>query len=99
METLQNTNEFRRNQAKEKVEKLKGFYTHFTIYLIFIPVFIGLNIFGGSNFPWAIFPILGWGFGIVGHASETFGWNPFFGRNWEERKIKEFMNDDNSIHL
>ena len=99
METLQNNRSFRRQQAEEKVEKLKGFYTHFSIYLIFIPIFIGLNIYGGSNFPWAIFPILGWGFGVLGHAADTFSWNPFFGKDWEERKIKEFMNDENSINL
>ncbi|QIE58138.1 2TM domain-containing protein [Rasiella rasia] len=99
METLNNNREFRLQQAKEKVEKLKGFYTHFTIYLIFVPIFISINYFGGSNFPWAVFPIIGWGFGVFGHASETFGWNPFFGKNWEERKMKEFMDSDTSINL
>mgnify|MGYP005823879603 CR=1 FL=1 len=80
--------------ATEYVEKLKGFYIHFTIYLIFVPVFIYLNYTSGSDFPWAIFPIGGWGFGVAGHAAETFNWNPFFGKNWEERKIRELMDDD-----
>lgn len=97
MEPFKRTHDMKRQEAKEKVEKLKGFYSHFTIYLIFIPIFICLNYFGGSNFPWAIFPIVGWGFGVAGHASETFGWNPFFGKGWEERKIKEFMDNDSSF--
>jgi hypothetical protein len=80
--------------AKEQVEKIKGFYIHFTIYLIFVPVFIWLNYISESGFPWAIFPIGGWGFGVLGHASETFNYNPFFGKNWEERKIKEMMDKD-----
>jgi len=80
--------------AKEQVEKLKGFYIHFSIYLIFIPVFIWLNYISGAGFPWAIFPIGGWGFGVLGHASETFNYNPFFGKNWEERKIRELMDDE-----
>ncbi len=83
----------RLEKARAKVERLKGFYTHFVIYLIFIPVFIYLNIKSGG-FPWALFPILGWGLGVAGHASEVFEWNPFFGRRWEERKIKEFIDKD-----
>jgi len=80
--------------AKEHVEKLKGFYIHFTIYLLFVPVFLYLNYISNAGFPWAIFPIGGWGFGVMGHAAETFNYNPFFGKNWEERKIKEIMDDE-----
>lgn len=83
----------RYKRAKEKVEKLKGFYIHFTIYLIMVPVFIFLNIRSGS-FPWAIFPIGGWGWGVIGHAAETFGWNPIFNKAWEAKKIDELMNDE-----
>ncbi|MCW5519776.1 2TM domain-containing protein [Aureitalea sp. L0-47] len=83
----------RLERAKKKVEELKGFYIHLTIYLIMVPVFIYINI-RSTSFPWAIFPIGGWGFGVMGHASEVFGWNPFFGKDWEERKIRKFMEED-----
>jgi hypothetical protein len=80
-------------RAKESVEKLKGFYTHLLIYLIAVPVFVWLNVRSSSNFPWALFPILGWGLGILGHASEVYAVNFFYGRKWEERKIKQFMEE------
>ena len=80
-------------RAKERLEKIKGFYIHFTIYLLAVPMFIWLNL-RSTSFPWAIFPILGWGFGVLGHASEAFEWHPLFNRKWEERKIKEYMEDD-----
>lgn len=80
-------------RAKEHVNKLKEFYIHFTIYLIMVPFFIFLN-FKSTSFPWAIFPILGWGFGVAGHAMETFNYNPFLGKDWEERKIQQFMDED-----
>lgn len=95
MET-HNSNAERYQKAKQRVEKMKGFYTHLVIYLIFSAFFIFLN-FRSGNFPWAIFPIVGWGLGIMGHATETFGWNPFFGRQWEERKIKEIMEKDRQL--
>jgi hypothetical protein len=85
--------EKRYERAKERLEKLKGFYIHFTIYLIMVFVFIYLNLMS-TGFPWAIFPIAGWGFGVAGHAMEAFEYNPFLGRKWEERKIKEFMEKD-----
>ncbi|MFT5437051.1 MAG: sensor histidine kinase YesM [Ulvibacter sp.] len=81
--------------AKEQVEKMKGFYIHATIYFIFVPIFIWLNFQSNAGFPWAVFPIGGWGFGVLGHAAETFNYNPFFGKDWEERKIRDYMDKDN----
>ncbi len=86
--------EKRYENAQEQIAKLKGFYAHFTIYLIFIPIFIYLNYQSNAGFPWAIFPIGGWGFGVAGHAAETFNWNPFFGKDWEQRKIKELLDKE-----
>ena len=80
-------------RAKERVEKLKGFYIHFAIYIIMVPFFIFLNI-KSTGFPWAVFPIVGWGFGVAGHAMEAFDYNPLLGKNWEEKKIKKLMDED-----
>lgn len=82
------------DRAKKHVEALKGFYIHFAIYLIMFPVFIFLNFKGGGGFPWAAFPIIGWGAGVAGHAMEVFNYNPFLGKNWEEKKIRELMDKD-----
>lgn len=93
MTTPTTTERSRYEIARKRVEALKCFYTHLTIYLIFVVVFVWLNL-TSSNFPWAIFPIAGWGLGVLGHASETFNYNIFFGKQWEERKIREMMNKD-----
>ncbi len=90
-------NELKYDRAKEHVKKLKGFYVHFLIYLLMMPVFIYLNI-RSTGFPWALFPIIGWGFGIAGHAMETFNYNPLLGKNWEERKMNQFMEEDKSTN-
>ncbi len=80
-------------RAKAHVEKLKGFYTHFTIYLFMVPVIIFLNVLS-TGFPWAFFPIIGWGFGVAGHAMETFNYNPLLGKNWEEKKMRKFIEEE-----
>lgn len=81
-------------RAKAQVEELKGFYSHFIIYCVFVPIFILIN-YNTTSFPWAIFPIAGWGIGILGHAANVYRWNPFFGKDWEQRKIEELVKNDN----
>ena len=84
----------RYEKAKERVEDIKGFYGNLTAYCIIIPFLIFIN-FRTSDFPWAIFPALGWGFGLLTHGMEAFGTNPLYGKKWEERKMREFMDDEN----
>ena len=81
--------------AKKRVEKLKVFYIHLGIYLLCIPMFIYLNYIVNTGFPWAFFPIIGWGIGVANHASEAFNNSPFLGKNWEEKKIRELMEKEN----
>ena len=83
----------RYEKAKERVEAIKGFYGNLTSYLIVIPILAYIN-YRTTSFAWVIFPALGWGFGLLGHGLQAFGYNPIFGRSWEERKIKEYMEDD-----
>ena len=90
MERIENNNENRYHRAKQRVEKMKGFYIHASIYAIFVVVFVYLNSITGS-FPWALFPILGWGIGVFCHAADTFEYSIFFGKQWEQRKIREIM--------
>ncbi|UPT70147.1 MAG: histidine kinase [Flavobacterium sp. JAD_PAG50586_2] len=76
-------------RAKERVEKLKGFYGNLISYCCVIPVLIFINL-RTSGFQWFWFPMFGWGMGVVFHAIETFG----YGKSWEEKKIREILNKD-----
>jgi sensor histidine kinase YesM len=78
-------------RAKERVEKLKGFYGNLTSYCFVIPVLAFINIQSGG-FQWFWLPVLGWGMGVSFHAFETFG----YGKSWEEKKIQEILNKENS---
>ena len=75
-------------RAKERVEKLKGFYGNLISYCIVIPILIIVNLSSPHPFQWFWFPLLGWGMGLTFHALETFG----YGKNWEEQKIQEILN-------
>lgn len=78
-------------RAKEKVKKLREFYVNLTSYCIVIPALGIFNFLSHSNFPWVLFPAAGWGFGLLFHAMDVFSYNPILGKNWEEKKMKEFM--------
>jgi hypothetical protein len=80
-------------KAKERVQAIRDFYGNFIAYCIVIPFLWWLN-FRTSDFLWAFFPTLGWGFGVVAHAMEAFGYNPLWGKRWQERKIRELMEKD-----
>jgi two-component sensor histidine kinase len=78
-------------KAKERVEKLKGFYGNLISYCCVIPFLIFINLQSGG-FQWFWFPMLGWGMGLTFHALETFG----YGKTWEEKKIQEILNKENN---
>lgn len=82
--------------AQREVKRLKGFYTHLIVYIAVNIMIVFLNIrdldagesyFKIENFFTAFF----WGIGIVVHAFSVFLPNWIFGKNWEDKKIKELM--------
>jgi hypothetical protein len=43
---------------------------------------------------WFLWAAFGWGIGVLFHAIKTFDLNPFFGKQWEKRKIEEIMRNE-----
>ena len=91
-------------RAKKRVEKLKGYYSHLTVYIIIntiISVFkIIDDIDAGDTFSEALFNSgnyslwFWWGIGMAFHTYGVFGHKLLFlNKDWEDRKIKEYMNE------
>lgn len=96
MEDFSKENKYLR--AKDRVERLKKFYGNLTSYVIVISGLAVINYLTNDwVYMWFLWAAFGWGIGIVFHAIGTFDLNPFFGRSWEERKIKELMRDEDEI--
>lgn len=91
-------------RAKKRVKDIKGFYSHLTVYVVINTFLSGFIIYGlstdGYDFVDAIthFGVystwLFWGIGVFFHWLGVFGFKGFIGKNWEERKIKELMDQD-----
>ena len=82
-------------QAKDKVKALKSFYFSVIIYLFVNAGLIYIWYeFSGQGFQWFWFPLLGWGLGLLFKGLAVYDANFIFGKNWEQRKLKTFMNKE-----
>lgn len=94
----------KKQRAKKRVEALKGFYVHMVVYLL-VNVFIIIStviarmgggetlvdaLFNFATFTTAFF----WGIGLAFHAAKVFSFNPFFNKEWEDRQIQKYMEED-----
>lgn len=88
-------------RAKHKVEEIKKYYGHLSVYLI-VNLFISCrkvyrNIENGESLLEAILAFdtftiwFFWGIGLAFHTFKVFGFDFFLGKDWEQRKIQEYL--------
>lgn len=78
-------------QAQKRVQEIRKFYEHLTVYVLCNPIVIVVNLMTSPGFLYFWFSLLGWGMVIVLHGLKAFGYTSFFDKKWEKRKVKEFM--------
>ncbi|WP_282117356.1 2TM domain-containing protein [Cellulophaga baltica] len=98
------TQEDKRKRAEQRIKALKGFYIHLTVYILVNIMISTVSVVGNMSsgdsfieafttfgtFSTAIF----WGIGVFFHGAKVFEFNPFFSKEWEERKIKQYLEED-----
>lgn len=84
-------------RAQKRVEKIKKFYQHLTVYLLCTPIIIVVNLMTSPGFLYFWFSLLGWGMAIVLHGLEVFNFAPFFNKEWESGKVKELMEKEKPV--
>ena len=99
METINNQDDIRYLEAKKRVKKLKGFYSHLTIYVLVNLLIVFINIQdlkpGESYFQYKNFiTLFFWGIGLAVHGLSVFVPQFVLGKDWEERKIRELMDKE-----
>ena len=78
-------------EAQKRVKEIKGFYAHLVVCILVIPFLIFINLRFVPDFHWFWFPAFGLGVSIIIHWFAVFG----FGKEWEEKKVRELMGEDN----
>ncbi len=75
--------------AFRKVRKIRSFYVHLAQYVIIMGILSAYNlIYTPGNF-WAVWPLLGWGAGILIDGLRTFDKIPFLNGDWEKRQVEK----------
>jgi hypothetical protein len=87
----QYTAEERYYKAKKRVEEIQGFYGNLLSYIVVNCFFLVINLITSPKHLWFYWPLLWWGIGVVFHGLKVFNYMPIFSKDWEERKIKEYM--------
>jgi hypothetical protein len=78
-------------RAKERVEELKGFYGHLIAFIIVNAFFAIVNFLTTPGLWWFLFITFFWGIGLTIHGLSVFMKRGIFSKEWEDRKIKEYM--------
>ena len=81
-------------QAKKRVEEIKGFYGNLIAYIVVNIGLMVINLLTSPEYLWFFWPMLGWGIGVLFHGMKVFNYMPFLGKEWEDKKIKEFMDKE-----
>jgi hypothetical protein len=86
------TEEEMRQIAERRVAEKKGFFIHLIVYITINAFLVGVWAItsGLTNFgyPWFIFPMGGWGIGLIFHFLGVFVF-PKAGGDWERREIQK----------
>lgn len=65
----------------EREEARRGFTIHAIVYALVMTGLIILNLTVATEFPWAVFPLIGWGIGLAMQY--------LFGLRWADKAITD----------
>jgi hypothetical protein len=88
METTENA---RYEEARRHVHKLRGFYSHAAVYFVIMGFLLLVNLTTSPGHFWVQWAAFGWGIGLLSHGFSVFAVHGIFGADWEERKIREYL--------
>ena len=96
---MENLDNIRYQEALKRVKKIKNFYSHLVVFVVINLMIMIVNMqeldpgesyFKLHNF----FTLLAWGVGLLAHALSVFLPSALLGKNWEEKKIKQLMEQE-----
>ena len=73
--------------ARERVNEKKGFFIHLTAYVVVNLMLFLIWMFTGRGFPWFVFPLGGWGIGLLFHCLGIFVFSQHGTTDWERREM------------
>jgi len=82
-------------RAKQRVADLKKFYRGLVSFVLVNGMLAGINYYTNQwSDMWFLWVTFFWGIGLLFETAKVFGMRLFFGSDWESRKIKKLMEED-----
>lgn len=81
-------------RAKQRVEELKGFYSHLGIFVLINGFLFIVNLVTSPGNWWFYWVTLFWGIALVYHGARIASSRKVFSREWEERKVRQYMEEE-----
>ena len=75
-----------RERAIARLKRKRDFGAHLFVYLVVNGFLIGIWAFTGAGFFWPVFPLFGWGIGLVLNA-----WDVYWRRPVSEYQVRREM--------
>ena len=80
--------------ARKQIAKEKEFYASLATYAVVMTGLAALNVLTSPEYLWVVWPLLGWGIGVVAQGVSVFGLPGMQG--WEERRLQALAGGDAS---
>lgn len=82
-------------RAKARVEEIRKFYGKVASAIVTILIVASINYYLNEwRNAWFLWVVFGLSISLFFKANKIFNLNPFMGRDWEERKLQEFLQQD-----
>lgn len=78
-------------KAKKRVEARLGFYIHLIVYILVNALLIIINMRTSPEYSWFIWPLIGWGIGLLFHGIGAFVFTgePAYKEKMIEKEMKK----------
>lgn len=87
----------RYQRARTRVQQLRNFYVHVAVYLFVNLLLLLINLLTDRYSLWFYWPLIGWSIAIAVHAFLVYGIGGNWEKEWEERKIRQIMEQESEM--
>jgi len=89
--SLSATSDERLRQARKHVKRLRGLYELCAAAVLVIGLTATINLLSSPHYLWFLWVAFGFAVAIAFSALELFGRGLWFGPDWEQRKLREYL--------
>ena len=82
-------------RARQRVQELRKCYMSLISFVLINALLAGINYYVNQwSHMWFLWVTFFWGIGLVFETAKVFGLQFMFGKDWESRKIKQYMEEE-----